>query len=170
MSVQLAEKKNEMELWIQKVERYSEKEKKANLIPKRGDIWTVDFGVTVGSEMEDVHPAVILSSSLVNEKSGTIFLAPISSMGGNPDTAFEFHIEVQPEILAWGRKELHGVIKTESPDTVSKGRLGKRIGRLNGRGLDLVTKKMGKVMHYYEPISPEEELLKRNSVRTFNKS
>lgn len=48
-------------------------------IIRRGDIYWVRFGKTVGSEIRDPHPAVIISNNLQNEKGSRVVVLPMSS-------------------------------------------------------------------------------------------
>lgn len=49
------------------------------LIIKRGDIFWVKFGKTVGTEIRDPHPAVIISNNWQNEKGSRVVVLPMSS-------------------------------------------------------------------------------------------
>ncbi|WP_442638099.1 type II toxin-antitoxin system PemK/MazF family toxin [Rossellomorea marisflavi] len=148
----------EMQLWIEKVQKYTTREKTTTAAPKRGDIWTMDFGITVGSEIRGVRPVVVVSSSIVNEKVNTILVAPISKRSlSETDSTLDFHMHLEDDVFEWGKNTVEGIIKTESITTLSKGRMGKRVGRLNSRGLDELTRITGKILHVAEPLSPEAE-------------
>lgn len=153
----------EMQKWLVKMNRYSEKEATTTSYPKRGDVWTLDFGLTVGSEIHRTRPVVVISSSSVNELSGTVLVAPITtrSLSGRNST-LDFHLQLNPELFEWGGKLVQGVIKTETVTSMSKGRIGKRIARLNDHGIDKLTELVGKMFHLPEPISPEAESQKRD--------
>lgn len=154
---------HDMEKWLIKVNRYTEKEGRMTEYPKRGDIWTLDFGITVGSEIRGVRPVVIISSSSVNEKNNTVLVAPITKRSASDSiSTLDFHLSLSDDLFEWGRDKVEGIIKTEAVTTLSKGRIGKRIGRLNGNGIDELTRLAGKMLHVQEPISPEEETEKRD--------
>lgn len=153
----------DMAKWLIKMNRYTEKEGKTTEYPKRGDVWTMDFGLTVGSEIHRVRPVVIISSSIVNEKNSTVLIAPITTRSDSQSAStLDFHMELMDELFEWGGDRVKGVVKTEAVSTLSKGRLGKRIARLNGNGIDKLTQLVGKSLHVPEPISPEEEAEKRD--------
>lgn len=153
----------EMKHWLGKMNRYTEKESRITEYPKRGDVWTMDFGLTVGSEIHRVRPVVIISSSIVNEKNSTVLIAPITTRSESMfDSTLDFHMELNDEYFEWGSEKVRGIIKTEAVTTLSKGRIGKRIARLNGNGIDKLTQLVGKSLHVPEPISPEEEAEKRD--------
>lgn len=155
--------KVEMEAWLVKMNRYAEKEGRITEYPKRGDVWTMDFGLTVGSEIHRVRPVVVVSSSIVNEKNSTVLVAPITTRSRSmTDSALDFHMELSNKYFEWGSEKVTGVIKTEAVTTLSKGRIGKRIARLNGNGIDKLTLLIGKSLHVPEPITPEEEAEKRD--------
>lgn len=154
---------DDMRKWLVKMNRYTEKEGRTTEYPKRGDVWTMDFGLTVGSEIHRVRPVVVISSSIVNEKNSTILLAPITTRSASEsESTLDFHMELKDEYFEWGAEKVSGIIKTEAVTTLSKGRLGKRIGRLNGDGIDKLTQLIGKSLHVPEPISPGEERQKRD--------
>ena len=46
---------------------------------KRGDIFWVQFGKTVGTEIRENHPAVVISSDWQNEKGSWVVVLPMSS-------------------------------------------------------------------------------------------
>lgn len=158
----------ELQRWIEKMEKYNRKEKTMMEYPKRGDIWTLDFGLGVGSEIRGVRPVVILSSSLTNEKTNTLLVLPITKRSGSEscegnvpgESEFKYHLPLKNELFKWGADKVDGIIKTETIYTKSRGRIGKRIGRLNDDGIDQVTELVNKVLHIREPISPDDDLEK----------
>lgn len=153
----------EMKAWHKKLLRYTEKEGRTTEYPKRGDIWTMDFGLTVGSEIHRVRPVVVITPSILNERNSTVLIAPITNRSESQTAStMNFHLELEPSLFEWGGKRVSGVIKTEAVSTLSKGRLGKRIARLNGDGIDTLTQLIGKNIFYPEPISPSEEAEKRD--------
>ena len=48
-------------------------------IIKRGDIFWVKFGKTIGTEIRENHPAVIISNNWQNEKGSRVVVLPMSS-------------------------------------------------------------------------------------------
>lgn len=50
------------------------------LNPRRGEVWWVDFSPSIGREIRDEHPALVVSSDALNESSfGLLIVVPISS-------------------------------------------------------------------------------------------
>jgi mRNA interferase MazF len=48
--------------------------------PKRGEVWWVDFSPSVGNEIRDEHPAVVVSNDYLNRSPfGVLIVIPISS-------------------------------------------------------------------------------------------
>lgn len=147
--------------WLEKIQKYAQKEETMSEYPKRGDIWTMDFGLGVGSEIRGKRPVVILSSSIVNEKMRTVTVLPVTNRseltkrGRNPEDEVTFHLPLSNELFQWGEDRVHGVIKTEAIYTKSRGCIGQRIGRLNGKGIDLVMEHVKKTLLIDEPINPE---------------
>jgi mRNA interferase MazF len=48
--------------------------------PRRGEVWWVDFSPSIGNEVGDEHPALVISTDYLNESSfGVLIVIPISS-------------------------------------------------------------------------------------------
>ena len=48
--------------------------------PRRGEIWWVDFSPSIGNEIRDEYPALVVSSDRLNDSSfGILIVVPISS-------------------------------------------------------------------------------------------
>ncbi len=46
---------------------------------RRGDVWWVSFGPSVGGEIKKTRPAVILSNNIANDALNRVVVVPISS-------------------------------------------------------------------------------------------
>lgn len=159
----------DMRKWLVKNKKFEKKERTMKEYPKRGDIWTLDFGIGVGSEIRGVRPVVVISSSLINERNHTLLVLPISKRSNSVPSegpGFEYHLPITADLFEWGNDRVQGVIKTESIYTQSRGRIGKRIGRLNDTGIEKMTELVSKVLHIKEPISSAEEHAKRLNKKT----
>ncbi|GEN32345.1 mRNA-degrading endonuclease toxin of MazEF toxin-antitoxin module [Cerasibacillus quisquiliarum] len=86
--------------------------------------------------MNGVRPFLVLTSTNYNDNSGTVTGIPCS----NKEFATKGQVLITKEILKEGK--VSGVIKTEMLTTISKGRLGRYIGRLNDRGSVIVGDKL----------------------------
>ena len=49
------------------------------VIPERGDIWWVALDPTLGSEIRNTRPCVVISVKVLNEKRRTVIVVPLSS-------------------------------------------------------------------------------------------
>lgn len=99
-----------------------------NLQPIRGEIWTCNFGQNVGSEVNKVRPALIISDDSGNCKSATVTVIPITSREPHQAT----HVKINPESdLLYVENAIMGTITSEGLRNISKARLGRKIGKLN---------------------------------------
>lgn len=120
--------------WENKAPFYARKERNSKITPKPGQIYTADLGLNVGSEINGVRPFVVLSATTFNNNSGTVTGIPLSKK----EFATVGQVLVSDEVLLDGN--VSGVIKTEMITTISKGRIGDYIGRLNEKGMREVKK------------------------------
>ena len=64
-------------------------------IPRRGEVWLVDFSPAVGSEIRDPHPALIVSVDDLNKSPwGLIVICPISTF--RKEKPFRLHVLLSP--------------------------------------------------------------------------
>lgn len=99
--------------------------KPAPKLPKRGEVWIVNFDPTIGSEIRKTRPAVILQNNIGNRFSAVTIVAALSSHDGGDVYPTEVSIE-PPE----GGLEKRSVILLNQIRTVDKKRLVARIGTL----------------------------------------
>jgi mRNA interferase MazF len=97
---------------------------------RRGDVVRVNLDPVVGSEVGKARPAVVLQNDLANRSSPTVTVIPVSSKVGK---IYPFHIR-----LPAGEGGLTEESKAlcEQIRTVSRKRIGKRLGRLPAERLD----------------------------------
>jgi mRNA interferase MazF len=50
---------------------------------KRGEVYQVELSPTLGSELKDPHPAVVMSNNVINDAAAVIIVCPITS-GSRP--------------------------------------------------------------------------------------
>lgn len=63
--------------------------------PKRGEVWLVDFSPSIGSEIKDPHPALIVSVDELNKSPwGLIVVCPIST--SRKEKPFRLHLLLSP--------------------------------------------------------------------------
>lgn len=91
-------------------------------VPRRGEIWLVDFGHPVGREQAGRRPAVIVSADGLNQgRAGVVIVVPCTtSRRGLPS-----HVELDP--AASGLYEV-SYAKCEDIKSVSEERLIARLG------------------------------------------
>ena len=79
-------------------------------LPKRGEIWLVNFDPTVGAEIKKVRPAVVISSDSVG-KLPIKLIAPItdrnSNISINAGKEAEVNLENEPALVRKHRLRLH---------------------------------------------------------------
>ena len=93
-------------------------------MPRRSELWLVDFGQPVGREQGGQRPAVVVSSDLLNEgPAGVLVVVPCTTTyRGLPS-----HIELDP---ADSGLDKVSYAKCEDVKSVSTDRLVRRLGRV----------------------------------------
>ena len=96
----------------------------------RGDVVWVEFGINVGTELSDYktkgHYAVVWAVDL-----GNVIVIPLSSRDA-PGSELTFDIGVIPE-LNEKDKETHSYLKLDAIRSISKRRVARMAGKLNGK-------------------------------------
>lgn len=103
-----------------------------------GDIWFVNLGVNVGSEMDKVRPVIIASGNgHFNTFSSLITVIPVTKSDCKYSSQFtvDGNNFVMKEDAFEGDKPVRGVAKAEQIRSVSKGRFLYKMGHLNKKGL-----------------------------------
>ncbi len=49
------------------------------IFPKRGEIWLVEFSPSIGTEIQKIRPALVISNDIANNKSSKVTVVPFSS-------------------------------------------------------------------------------------------
>ena len=93
--------------------------------PRRGEVWWVGFGPSVGGEIQKRRPTIVVSNDQANRHLNRLQVVPITS---NVERLFpsEAYVTVEGE----PRKAM-----ADQLATVSKERLGGRVGRLDAADL-----------------------------------
>lgn len=114
--------------WTKEMLMMNIKEKNMrNISPKRGEVWTCNFGENVGCEIGKPRPCVIIQNDIGNAKSATTIVLPISSK----EVQLPTHVGLEEDSLIFIEDELAGSVITEQIRAVSKARLGRKIGSLS---------------------------------------
>lgn len=111
-------------------------------LPKRGEVWLLDWSPSRGSEQAGFRPALIVQTDAANSNPGypnTIVLA--ISTKGKP---VPFHVALQPS-RSNGLAEA-SFVKCEQVLTVSKERLAKKLGTINEKEMQQVTQALRLVL------------------------
>lgn len=117
--------------------KFSNREKSSSSIkPKYGDIYTCDLGINVGSELDDVRPCIIITSDKYNEKSTVITVIPISKK----NKLFFHQVEINSLTVEEIESNIEGIAKLEQIRTISKGRLGRKIGKMSSEGMERINR------------------------------
>lgn len=117
--------------------KFSNREKDNNSIcPKYGEIYTCDLGLNAGSELDNVRPCIVVTSDKYNEKSTVITVIPISKK----NKLFFHQVEINTLTVEEIESEIQGIAKLEQIRTISKGRLGRKIGKMSAEGMELINK------------------------------
>ena len=90
-------------------------------IPKRGEIWMVNWNPARGSEQAGFRPALVIQNDIGNEKASTTIVAALSS------SIKEYPMNVLLKPPEGGLKKVSNV-KTGQILTIAKDRLVKRLG------------------------------------------
>ena len=106
-------------------------ERSVKQVPIRGDIWSLDLGINVGDEMDKTRPCIIVSYDTFNDKSNLCTIVPIT----HADCSHRTQFEVDERCLEFAESSITGTAKAEQVTTKSKARLGRKIGRLNEKGM-----------------------------------
>jgi mRNA interferase MazF len=63
--------------------------------PQRGEVWWVDFSPSIGREIRDEHPALVISVDQINQSPwGVVVVIPISERP--PGVSLRIHVAIDP--------------------------------------------------------------------------
>lgn len=111
--------------------------------PKKGEIYLIEFGQNVGSELSNTHMGIIIQDSAKNNYSSTVIVVPISSSPKIYDT----HEIILFEDLKNGYlNKLPSKAKIEQMICIDKARLIHRIGELTPEFMNRLARKVLKVL------------------------
>lgn len=113
-------------------------------LPRRGEIWLVNFDPTIGSEIQKIRPAIVISSDAVGKLPLKIVL-PLTEW----KDLFErniWHIKVIPD-------RNNGLTKESAADalqirSMAIERFDKRIGRISADILEEIVTALAAVVEY----------------------
>ncbi|MFH0730453.1 MAG: type II toxin-antitoxin system PemK/MazF family toxin [Pseudomonadota bacterium] len=99
--------------------------------PKRGEVWIINWNPSRGSEQAGLRPAVVIQNDIGNEKATTTIVAAISTSL----KIYPMNVLIDPPE---GGLDRPCIVRTSQILTVSKDRLGKRLGQLRPDTMDSV--------------------------------
>jgi mRNA interferase MazF len=97
-----------------------------NPIPKRGEVWIVNFDPTLGAEIKKIRPAIVVSSDAVG-KLPIKLIAPLTDWKAYFNQNF-WHVRIDPD-------STNGLTKVSAVDTL----------QLRGMDLQRFIRKLGQV-------------------------
>ncbi len=111
--------------------------------PLRGEIWLVDFNPSLGSEIKDQHPALVVSVNELNESPwGLIVVCPITT--SRKDKIFRLHVFISPPE---GGIKHDSIIRCDQIKSVSVQRFMKRWGQVDEEVLQKVDGILKKILN-----------------------
>jgi mRNA interferase MazF len=87
---------------------------------KRFDVYLVNLDPTIGSEIKKTRPSLIISPDEMNRYIATVIVAPMTTKGRSYPSRVECHFQGKD-----------GQIVLDQIRTVDKGRLVRRLGRID---------------------------------------
>lgn len=114
---------------------------RANILPKRGEIWTCELGENVGSEENKIRPVIIIQNDTGNQNAPTTIIVPIS----NRPKKIAVHISILSgdfDLIRDEKMEITGTVLVEQIRVVSKARLGRHVASLNNNFMKLLNSKI----------------------------
>lgn len=116
------------------------------IIPKRGEVYLVDFDPVRGHEIAKTRPALIIQNDIGNRESSVVIVAAITSLkSGHTDYPVNVLVHA-PE----GGLESDSLVKLNQIRSIDKERLGKRLGTLSDETLNRVGKALAISVGLYE--------------------
>jgi len=104
-----------------------------SIIPRRGEVFLVNFDPTIGAEIRKTRPALILQNDIGNRYSPVTIVAAISSFDGGKIYPTEVPVGAHS-----GGLDNESVVLLNQIRTVDKGRLVKRLGAFDNKIMEQV--------------------------------
>lgn len=104
---------------------------------KRGEIYYVNLGDNIGSELNKERPCLVVQNDIGNKHSPTTIIVPIST---SSNKHLPTHVALKHEMMELDLKSIEGTILTEQIRTVDKKRFKNKIGSISINALKAVDK------------------------------
>ncbi len=116
-------------------------------LPKRGEVWLVNFDPTLGAEIKKTRPAVVVSSDAMG-KLPIKLIAPITDWKGYFNQNL-WHVRIEPD-------STNGLAKVSAADTLQlRGidiqRFIRKLGQVSGIMMAEIAAAVAAVVEYQEP-------------------
>jgi mRNA interferase MazF len=109
--------------------------------PRRGEVWWVDFSPSIGNEIREEHPALVISTDYLNDSPfGVLIVVPISSSS----PPLRIHVDVpagEGGLSKAGRIKCDQIGKADIRRFRPKGRLG-RLRPATIRGVEVILRRL----------------------------
>ncbi len=116
-------------------------------IPKRGEVWLVNFDPTLGAEIKKIRPAIVVSSDAIG-KLPIKLIAPITDWKAYFNQNL-WHVKIEPD-------STNGLAKVSAVDTlqirgVDIQRFIRKLGQVSQMTMVEITISVTAVIEYQEP-------------------
>jgi len=100
---------------------------KEDEFPGRGEIWLVNFSPSIGSEIKDLHPVLVISVDELNRSPwGLIVVCPVTTF--RKKKTFRLHVLISPPE---GGVKQNSIIRCDQVKSVSIQRFSKKWGKVS---------------------------------------
>ena len=103
----------------------------SDVIPRRGEIWLVNFNPARGSEQKGIRPALVIQNDIGNEVSPITIVAAISTS----TKIYPINVEIKSSESGLNKDS---VVKLNQIRNIDKKRLIKKLGKLDPSKMDVV--------------------------------
>ncbi len=111
--------------------------------PRKGDIYLIEFGENVGSELNNIHMGIIVQDSLINSVSSTVIVIPISSS----PKLYNSHEKITSNDIQNGKLDkLPSKAKAEQITYVDKSRLIHKVAEVTPNFMQRLEKRILKTL------------------------
>lgn len=107
------------------------------VIPKRGEIYLVNFDPAIGAEIKKTRPALILQNDVANRYSSVTIVAAITSFSDKDGKTYPTEVFIND---SEGGLDNDSVVLLNQIRTIDRGRLVKKLGVLKDKTMDQIDK------------------------------
>ena len=107
------------------------------IIPKRGEIYLVNFDPATGAEIKKTRPALILQNDIANRYSSVTIVAAITSFSNKDDKTYPTEVFIDG---SEGGLDNDSIVLLNQIRTIDKQRLMKKLGVLKEKTMTQINK------------------------------